>query len=169
MTPQEFENTYASIRLKLKALAFQFRKAASAEIDPDDIVQEALTALWELSEKGCPIRNPEALLVRITKNICISSLRKQKIKTGPILDDNVSGGETASADTDRMDEALIKDRLYECLTRTERQYMLMKTEENLSLDEISQRTGNPKSGIKTAISKAKKKLKEQFVKNGYDR
>ena len=45
----------------------------------------------------------------------------------------------------------------------------MKAAEGLSLDEIVQKTGASRPGIKTALSKAKRKLKEQFKKSGYDR
>ncbi len=162
MTQQEFDNIYSSIRLKLIALAGRFSRASSAELDAEDMAQEAFIAFWQLSVKGYPIRNPEALLVKITKNICISRLRKQKLKLQPLDNDNVTGGEPASKDTDRMDEAVIKAALYECLTKSQKEYMTMRAEEGLSLDEIALKTGKPKPAIKTALSKAKKKLKEQF-------
>lgn len=169
MTRQEFEHIYFSIRSKLIGLAKRFSKSASIDLDAEDVVQEALIAFWELSEKGYPVRDPEALLVTITKNICVSRLRKQKLQTEPLVGDAVAGGFDASLDVDRMDEEIIRQRLYETLTRTEREYMLLKAAEGLSLDEIVQKTGASRPGIKTALSKAKRKLKEQFKKSGYDR
>lgn len=169
MTRQEFEHIYSSIRSKLIGLAKRFSKSASIDLDAEDVVQEALIAFWELSEKGYPVRDPEALLVRITKNICVSRLRKQKLQVEPLVGDAVAGGFDASVGVDRMDEEIIRQRLYETLTRTEREYMLMKAAEGLSLDEIVQKTGASRPGIKTALSKAKRKLKEQFKKSGYDR
>ncbi len=169
MIEHEFENIYSSIWMKLTALVRKFGKAVYITLDVEDIVQEALIAFWELSEKGYPIRNAEALLVKITKNICVSRLRKHKFKTTEITSEKYLGGELASKETDKMDEEMIKKKLYECLTKKEREYMLMKTDDGLSLDEIAQKTGNTKQGIKVALSKAKKKLKEQFNKNEYDR
>ncbi len=169
MTQQEFEHIYISLRAKLIALAKQFGRATTLDFDYEDIVQEALIAFWELSERGYPIRNYEALLVKITKNICISRYRKKKMKTEPIIDDMFMCEERASQITDRMDEIAIKKRLYKSLTKTEREYMLMKTEKGMSLDEISKETGKPKPGIKTALSKAKRKLEEQLKNHGYDK
>lgn len=169
MTQREFEHIYTSVRSKLIAIARQFNRATALDLDNEDVVQEALIALWELSEQGYPIRNYEALLVKITKNICISRYRKRKLRTEPIVRDIYMGEERASQITDKMDEVVIKKRLYESLTKTEREYMLMKTEKGMSLDEISKETGKPKSGIKTALSKAKRKLEEQFKIHGYDK
>lgn len=169
MTPQEFERIYSSIWKKLNRLASQFGKAANVNLDAEDIAQEALIALWELSEQGYPIRDPEALLVKITKVTCISHMRKRKLQTIPIDGDNYNGGESATIGVEKMDEATVKKKLYECLTRTERKYMSIKTEEGLTLDELATRTGADKSGISTALSKARKKLKEQFKKSGYGR
>ena len=65
------------------------------------------------------------------------------------------------------DEQIIKHRLYDTLTKTERLYMLMKSEQGLSLDEMVQETGSTKASVKVALSKAKKKLEEQLKKMGY--
>ena len=167
MTPQEFENIYISIKSDLMALARQFCKSASIDLDAEDVVQEALVAFWELAERDYPMPNPKALLVLITKNICISRYRKKKLETEPIYGDDFIGGESASRTVEMADEHIIKQRLYDTLTRTERLYMLMKAEQGMSLDEIVQETGGTRSGIKVALSKAKKKMEEQLKRMGY--
>ena len=65
------------------------------------------------------------------------------------------------------DERIIKQRLYDTLTRTERLYMLMKSEHNQSLEENMQETGGSRASVKMALSKAKKKLEEQLKMMGY--
>lgn len=167
MTAQEFEHIYSSIWSKLTGLARQFGRATGICLDEEDVAQEALIALWELSEQGYPIRNPEALLVRITKVNCVARLRKHKMDTVPIEGDKYNGGDSATKTVDIMDEAEIKRRLYECLTKAEREYMTLKAENDMTLDEISAITGVRKPGISTALSKAKKKLKEQIKKLEY--
>ena len=169
MTPQEFEHIYSSIWTKLTGMAKLFGRAAGINLDAEDVAQEAMVALWELAESGYPIRNPEALLVRIVKVTCIARLRKRRMDVVPIEGDNYRGGESATDAVEKMDEATIKKRLYECLTKTEREYMTLRTENGMTLDEISSVTGAQKPGISTALSKARKKLEEQFIKMGYDR
>ncbi len=92
MTEQEFGNMAIEYGDRLKSLARRFSRAADMAIDEDDLVQEALLAFWKLSEKGYPVRNPEALLVKITKNVCISHYRKHRLETESIVDDLLPGG-----------------------------------------------------------------------------
>jgi len=168
MTAQEFEIIYTSLQSRLTAMVRTFSKAAAMAMDDDDVVQEAFIALWQLSEKGYPIRNAEALLIRITKNICAGQFRRRKNRTQVPLEDTIPQEGPVSGRIESEDEDMIKQLLYETLTKTEREYMIMKTDEEMSLDEISEKTGKDKSGIKTALSKARKKLKDAFKNNGYE-
>lgn len=169
MTQQEFEHIYSSIKADLMRLAGQFCRSASIDLDAEDVVQEALIAFWELAEQGYPMPNPKALLVKITKNICINRYRKRKLITEPITGDHYLGGTSAAEKVETVDAQIIRQRLYDTLTKTERLYMLMRTEEGLTLDEMAQKTGGSKASVKMALSKAKKKLEEQFNKMGYDK
>lgn len=162
MTQEEYIKVSDSIRGKLVALARKFVGASGSVLDAEDVAQEALAVLFELSEKGYPIRNPEALSVKIAKNICVREYRRQRLQTKPLTGDAYSGGESAESTTDAADNARIKRALYGNLSSAERQYMELKTDEGLSLDEISERTGKPKSAIKTALSKAKSKLTDKM-------
>ena len=55
MTEQEFGNIARENRARLEALARRFRRAADQAVNEEDVVQEALLALWNLSEKGYPL------------------------------------------------------------------------------------------------------------------
>ena len=167
MTQQEFEHIYISIRGNLMGIAKQFCRSASIDLDAEDVVQEALIAFWELAERDYPMPNPKALLVLITKNICISRYRKRKLETKPISGDDFLGGESASMTVEMADEQIIKQRLYDTLTRTERLYMLMKTDQGMSLDEMVQETGGTRASIKVALSKARRKMEEKLKRMDY--
>ena len=88
-------------------------------------------------------------------------------ETEPMASDNFPGDTSASSLVEMADERIIKQRLYDTLTRTERLYMLMKSEQGLSLDEMMRETGGSRASVKMALSKAKKKLEEQLKKMGY--
>lgn len=150
------------------SLVGKFGSAASVNLDQDDIVQEAFMALWQLSQKGYPIRNAEALLVRITKNICVSRYRKQKNRLFTIIEEAVVPADPSYGRLESRDDEKIRQLLYETLTKTEREYMEMKTDEEMSLDEMAEATGKTKESIKTALSKARKKLMDAFKTNGYE-
>ena len=81
MTKEEFGHISDGMRRDLIALARRFLRATRGPDEAEDIVQEALLALWELSEKGYPIHSEKALAIKITKNICVSRYRKRRIET----------------------------------------------------------------------------------------
>ena len=129
-----------------------------SEIGADDVVQEALMALWELAEQDYPMRDAEALAVRITKNICISHYRKAHLETHSLVHDNYVGGVEATILTDKDDLRKIRKTIYAKLTHTQREYLHLRNDEGLTLDEIAERTGKPKTSIKSTISSARKQM-----------
>ncbi len=160
MTEQEFGNMAIEYGDRLKSLARRFSRATDMAIDEDDLVQEALLAFWSLSEKGYPVRNTEALLVKITKNVCISHYRKYRLETETIADDIFPGGTSAASEVDRQDAFKLRKELYGSLTPSELQYTRLREETDWSLDEMSANTGKDKSVIKALLSKARRKMKE---------
>ena len=97
----EFEILTKRIRPKLLSVARNFTLASGMETD--DVVQEALMNLWELMEQDYPIRDAEALAIRITKNICVSQYRKVHLDTQSLVHDNYIGGTEATVLTDKED------------------------------------------------------------------
>ena len=164
MTEQEFAYLSDRIRGKLTALARRFNRAAGCDADAEDIVQDALLTLWQLSEKGYPIRDAEALAVKITKTRCVERYRRQHIRCEPIEGLSIAGGVPASSGVEELDIKTIRIIVQKDLTDSQRQLLTLRNEEGLSLDEISAVTGRPKSSIKVALSTARKRMMEQMKK-----
>ena len=165
MTREEFNHISAALRGKLTALAGRFGESRLLPFSAEDIVQEALTALWQLSEKNYPIRDYEAMAVTVTKNICISHYRKRR--AGKAEEGCLSAKESgynASDLVDARDIALVKEYVYRDLTTSQKEYLRMRNVEGLSLDEIAAATGKPKSSIKTTISTARTLMLEKLKK-----
>ena len=164
MTEQEFAYLSDRIRGKLTALARRFNRAAGCDADAEDIVQDALLTLWQLSEKGYPIRDAEALAVKITKTRCVERFRRRHIRFEPIGDLSIAGGVPASFGVEELDIATIRSIVQKDLTDSQRQLLALRNEEGLSLDEIAAATGRPKASIKVALSTARKRMMEQMKK-----
>ena len=162
MTLQEFERLSERIRQKLLMLAGKFSDATRQSVEAEDIVQESLVALWRLSESGYPIRDAEALAVKIVKNTCVAHYRKRRIVAQSIGGADFGGGMSASALTDDEDMAKIEMQLFGSLTPSQQMLLKMRNEDGLSLDEISAVTGKPKASVKTTISIARKQMLEQL-------
>ena len=164
MTEQEFAYHSDRIRGKLTALARRFNRAAGCDADAEDVVQDALLTLWQLSEKGYPIRDAEALAVKITKTRCVERYRRQHIRFEPMEDQSIAGGVSASSGVEELDIKTIRGFVQRDLTDSQRQLLALRNEDGLSLDEIAEATGRPKASIKVALSTARKHMKEQMKK-----
>ena len=164
MTQQDFDRLSHSIRGRLQALAGRFIAKTGIAEDAGDIAQEALITLWRLDSQGYPIRDAEALAVRITKNLAVARYRRRKVEVLPLDSIEIEGGASATSLTDSKDNDIIRTELYSSLTPTQRRYLELRNELGLSLDEIAELTGSPKSSIKTTISTARKQMLEQINK-----
>ena len=164
MTKKEFGHISDGMRRDLIALARRFLRATRGPDEAEDIVQEALLALWEMSKNGYPIRSEKALAIKITKNICLSRYRKRIIENVSLEDDSISGGFSAEERIEAADNTRIKKAVYSKLNKSEAELMTMKAEQGLTLEEIAKETGRPKQSIKVTISNARRKLREQMKK-----
>ena len=164
MTQQEFAHLSTRIRGKLVALARKFNRAAGTGDEAEDIAQEALVTLWELSGKGYPIRDVEALAVRLTKNICVNHYRKRRLFFRPLKEGYQAGYDPVTGQLEEEDIERIRKRLYGKLSETQRAYLTMRNDFCLSLDEIAAATGRPKNSIKVALSNARRQLIDELKK-----
>lgn len=166
MTRQEFDIFSERVRAKLLAVARSFgRFGRVGDEDAEDVVQEALMALWGLSDSGYPVRDAEALAVKITKSTCVAHYRRRKVRQQPLRGDAYEGGAPATAATDLSDFVEIRRRMFAGLTDTERTCLNLRNADGLSLDEIASITGKPKDSVKTTISSARRKMLEQLKKD----
>ena len=165
MTRQEFEQLTLRIRSRLVMMAGRFVKDSGIQDAPDDIVQESLLMMWSQTGNGYEIQNPEALAVTITKKVCLAHLRSGRAVLQSIDGVDIVGGSSASALTDEADINTVKESLMSILTPTQRHYLHLRNEMGLSLDEIEEVTGCPKTSIKTTISAARRLLLEQIKKD----
>lgn len=156
MGKEEFEILSTKIRPKLLSIARNF--ALSSETEAEDVVQEALIALWELAEQDYPMRDAEALAIKITKNLCISHYRKAHLDTQSLVHDNYVGGTEATILTDKQDLKTIRKSIYASLTKTQREYLHLRNDEGMTLDKIAEVTGKPKTSIKSTLSAARKQM-----------
>ena len=164
MTRQEFDIFTVKVRNKLLALAWRYKASGGMDDDPEDIVQEAFLTLWRLISEGYPIRDTEAIAVKITKNLAAANIRRQKADTISVTDIDIDGGASATELIDEQDCQTIRQDLYNSLTPTQVHYLELRNELGLSLDDIARMTGKPKTSIKTTISNARKQLLEQIKK-----
>lgn len=164
MTKTEFEHTVTGIRSKLVGVARRFTRDPEIGADAEDIVQEALTELWQLCGSDYKVRNMEALAVKITKTVCVRHYRKKHPVTTSIDGIDFPGGHGASERIDTEEAMRLRQKLFGRLSDTQRRYLEMRNGQGMSLDEIAAETGHPKASVKVAISQARKLMSEMLDK-----
>ncbi len=162
MTREEFDIFSGKVRGKLISVAGRINLGGGQPVEAEDIVQDALVRLWELSERGYPVNNPKALAIKITKNLCVSRYRKSQKDAIRLETADKPGGETAADFVEAADNQRIKESLYHRLTPARQECIILRNDFGMSLDEIAETTGRPKESVKVLISTARKQMLEQI-------
>ena len=158
MTAREFEHIAQMLRPQMMRVAWDFfRQTEEAE----DVVQEVLMRLWIRMEKGELVNiNLPALAIKATKNLCVSTWRKQKLRQAEQFNEDLYHFSNERADTALITEEEIKrfDDAISQLPRSEQRLLRMKQKTDLSSDEIADITGIPVRSVRTIISSARRNL-----------
>lgn len=163
MTSHEYEQIVRRMRPQLLKLGFSF---FSDEELAADAAQEALLRLWLLREQVADTSHAEALLIRMTKNVCVSEWRrKQKMGFLPSLEtDNVLAEEMQPMADD--DNARQLASAIQSLTPTEQQLFRMRHELEMDIPQIAAVTGLLPRSVSQVVSVARRKIVEQLKKGG---
>ncbi len=153
MTTEEFKRNILKMQPRL------LRMAEYIVGDPDsaaDAVQEAVIALWE-QRSTIKSQEIEKLSLTVVKRRSIDLLRKQK----PTVDIDAESLMLAEPPQDNLEERYRMARqLVDRLPARQRNVILMKYEEGLSMEEIEKATGMSSTHVYATLSRAYKSLRE---------
>ena len=154
MTQTEFEHLLLKTRDKMMRVAMSFFHNRE---DAEDVVQEVCMRMLERGWKSGD--NTEALLIKATKNLCVSVWRRQKMQqqTSPFTPPLEGTGEAADAPLLQQEQKEQLDKAIAELTPSEQRFIRMKGEE-LSIEEMAEQTGVSKRTASTMLWQAKKRL-----------
>lgn len=141
------------------------RKMLNDEADAQDAVQEVYLKLWQMREKLELYDSVEALAVTMVKNLCIDYIRK-KGKSEPI--DESLYRQASPDDPYKQLEVKSNDELIRAivaqLPTLQQSILRMKDMEELELEEIAQITGSTNEAIRVNLSRARKKVRDEFIR-----
>ncbi|MDR2823875.1 MAG: sigma-70 family RNA polymerase sigma factor [Prevotellaceae bacterium] len=160
MNAAEFKRKFLPISRKLYVVAFRLLENRQ---DAEDAVQEAFTKLWIKRAKLHQIANNEAFAMVVLRNICLDILKAKKVKFTD-FDENLPESQSSSAEMETREKALIVRKLIDRLPDTQCRIIKMKHWDNFSNDEISHATGISEGNVRVILSRARKTLREQFLK-----
>ena len=158
MTPQDLTESFNSLSDGL----YKAYYILESRTDAEDAVQDLFIKLWSTREQLDTVLNFKAYCTTLMKNLCIDKLRKEsKVQ-------NIEP-QTDIAETRAIDEDLIaRDKLEKVLAAIERlphrqrDVMKMYVLEEMSYEEIEQKTGMSNLTLRVLLSTARKSLRSQI-------
>ena len=163
MIARDFKTNILPVSKKLLRFATHFLKD---EDEAKDVVQDVFLKLWQKRDELEKLENVEAFAMRMTRNRCLDVIRAGK--TIPI-----------NAETDRrMKEETVDvhnqieftesanqiKKLINQLPDLQRTVMYLRDIEQLSYDEIAETTELQLNAIRVNLSRARKKVRDEFLK-----
>lgn len=162
MDANDFKKQFLPYQRRLYRTAFQLMGNAQ---DAEDIVQEAYLKLWKRRNELPPdIINMEAYCITLIKNLCYDTLRGTHFDEDgrPQEELNIANSTNVADDIDTRDEANQILRLIDGLPQQQRQVILMRDVNDQPYEEIEETTGLSAVNIRVLLSRARKKIREQF-------
>lgn len=162
MDANDFKKQFLPYQRRLYRAAFQLTGNAQ---DAEDIVQEAYLKLWKRRNELPPnIINMEAYCITLIKNLCYDTLRASHLDEDGRLPEelNIANGTNVADEIDARDEANQVMKLIDGLPQQQRQVILMRDVDDRPYEEIEETTGLSAVNVRVLLSRARKKIREQF-------
>lgn len=169
MDRYDFNNIIHDNYRKIYQLAYRM---LNNKQEAEDIVQEVFLKLWKMKMQLDEYNNAGALAMTITRNYCIDVLRKRMVQA---RNDELSLAGTNVHEPSphdhfvRSEDKILIRHLVSQLPENMRDVIRMHDIQQLTYDEMSELTGNNINSLRVLVSRARKMIREQYIKHSYER
>jgi len=162
MEQERFEQVILPLRKKLALFSQSFLLNPE---DVEDVIQEVMLKLWLMRKELDAYRNVQALSVEITKNLCLNRIKVLQRKTENVeIFPFESEIPPPDALLEQKDDVLHVMKIIDRLPELQQTILRMRHIEGLEIEEIASITGSKPESIRMNLSRARKKVKEMFLK-----
>ncbi|MBQ6751765.1 MAG: sigma-70 family RNA polymerase sigma factor [Bacteroidaceae bacterium] len=160
MTSDTFKEKAQTMRPMLMATA---RRILGDDAEAEDVVQDALLRLWQLRDE--PILNVEGMARVVVQHLSIDALRRRR-ENIPIEEIEVVGTSYSEglSDTEMRMMTLIRQ-----LPTLQQTILRLRHVEEMEVFEIAEMIGATEAAVRQSLSRARRKLLEQFTQKGLKR
>ncbi len=133
--------------------------------EAEDATQEVLIKLWNKNDRLDEYNSIEALAMTMTKNYCFDQLKSKRASNMKIVHDNFTDKE-ASLQQKVEDNDTWKwiERIMNNLPKQQKLIVQMRDIEEMEFKEISKVLEMNEQAIRTALSRARKVIRENMIK-----
>ena len=156
MTSRKFNTEYLPLAPLLYRIAFHILEQQD---EAEDAVQETFLKLWEMGDRLDDIESAKAYSIRILKNECLDRLRKAKKKVPvkqALAKESILPADEQIDSRRRLEKVL---GAIKSLPDSQKQVLLLRTVEELSYEEISERMGMSQLTLRVLLTRARGALR----------
>lgn len=161
MKQKEFLNTILPCKNTLYRLA---KRLLVSSDEAEDAVQEVFLKLWKGRDKINNYRSPEALAITVTKNYCLDRLKSKQASNLKIVHSNYKNSENIERTIEGNEGVELVTKIMETLPEKQKMIMQLRDIEQFEFAEISQMLEINETAIRVALSRARKVVREQLIK-----
>jgi RNA polymerase sigma-70 factor (ECF subfamily) len=162
MSQERFKAEILPIRDKLFHIA---QRILVEEQEAEDAVQEVLLKLWHTCDSLDRYDSPAAFATTVTKNHCLDRLKVKNRQDS--LDDSYNaraGTDNPYLQLERRNTEEVLQKIIENLPPLQQAIIKMKDMEEYEMDEIAEITGTNVEAVRVNLSRARKKVREEYLK-----
>ena len=159
------ESEYLAMVDPLKHKLFRFAKRFLVSVDEaEDATQDVLLKLWKQRDKLSDYRNPEAFAMTITKNHCLDRLKSKQATNLKITHNNhIDTTTSLQQQIETKDSVRLVEKLIQSLPKQQQLIVQLRDVECYDFKEISDVLDISEAAVRVALSRARKKLREQLI------
>ncbi|SDS49428.1 RNA polymerase sigma-70 factor, ECF subfamily [Gillisia sp. Hel1_33_143] len=130
-----------------------------------DASQEIILKLWNHNNKLKDYANIEAFVMTMTKNYCLDQLKSKQNSNVKIVHNNYESREKSSYEQlEIKDEFEHIDKILDALPHQQKLIFQLRDVEQYEYEEISKITKMNETAIRVALSRVRKKIREELLK-----
>jgi RNA polymerase sigma-70 factor (ECF subfamily) len=162
MDQKEFLHKVLPFKDKVFRLA---KRLLISSDEAEDATQELYFKLWKNKDDIEKYDNVEAYAMRMTKNYCLDQLKSKRASNLTLIHSNYQDEDSSlQRDVEFKDSAAIIKKMIDKLPEKQKIIIQLRDIENYEYDEIGKIVHMEPTAIRVALSRARKTLREQFIK-----
>ena len=133
--------------------------------EAEDATQEVLVKLWHKNDNLEEYKSIEAVAMTMTKNYCLDQLKSKRAGNMRIVHNNFTDREASlQKQVEDKDTWQWVERIMNDLPEQQKLIVQMRDIEEMEFEEIGKILGMNESAIRTALSRARKTIRETMTK-----
>ena len=162
MQLEQFKQEVLPLR---KNMLLYAKRILGDEDEAEDVIQEVYLKLWYMRGNLQSYNSIAALSMHITKNMCINRLRVRG-KMQEDVDGHVVLNEEPEPDIrlEQKDNFEHVMRIIDRLPGLQQTILRMKHIDGFEIEEIAELTGSNREAVRVNLSRARKKVRDEFFK-----